>query len=403
LQLWLQLPQYSNYMGGVKQRQLELEASGLNEPRDTHVCHVHIKDYAIEEFIKENAQPGYCSYCKRRRNVVEFEMMMKFIMEGIMRLYEDAAEFMQYDSSEGGYQGTIYDQQELIDDVVGLKINNDQLREDIINCIDDRAWSDPTEYYEDERQILQYLWKYFKDVVKHRSRYLFAKSEKLKSFSFTQNAYSILDDIGDRVRDFGLLKKIAKNTIFYRCRQHRIKDVVDTASKIASPPIEHAIYANRMSPAGISMFYGAFERGTARIETIDEAMLAEKPKLSTAVFKNKEVLNVVDLTELPSIPSIFDRNKREKMYSIGFIRDFVSDLSRPIAHDGLEHIEYIPTQVVTEYFRDVYEVGNNEPIHGIVYPSSRKIGSKACVLFMDNEECLEKLRFVQKSLRTEDI
>lgn len=390
-------------MGGVKQRAIEMDAVGLTHTKDTHVCYRHINDYAIEAFIKENAENGYCDYCKRKRKVVEFETMMKFIMGGIMEFYEDAAEFMRYESSEGGYQGTIYDPQELIDDEVNLQITNDDLREHIIDCIDDRAWSDPTTYYESSRQILGYLWNYFKDIVKHRSRYMFAKTTKLKSFSYEQNAYGIMDDIGERVHTFGLIKALPKKTVIYRCRQHEADEDIDDASKIASPPAASAKYANRMSPAGISMFYGAFDAATAKAETIDETIIKERPKLSTAVFTNNESLNMIDLTELPPIPSIFDQEKRSEIYSIGFLWDFVADLSAPIKHDGMEHIEYIPTQVVTEYFRYVFDSKDGKEIDGIIYPSSRKKNGKACVFFIDNDECIERLKFLKDELTTENL
>lgn len=34
-----------------------------------------------------------------------------------------------------------------------------------------------------------------------------------------------------------------------------------------------------------------------------------------------------------------------------FLREFVKSITLPVVHDGREHIEYVPTQVLTEYFR----------------------------------------------------
>ena len=71
------------------------------------------------------------------------------------------------------------------------------------------------------------------------------------------------------------------------------------------------------------------------------------------------------------------------------IRKFVEDLSRSIEKNGHEHIEYVPTQVVTEYFRYKFKTDKSENIHGILYPSSRNIGGICCVLFCKQENCIE--------------
>src|SRR5689334_20127764 len=102
-------------MGGVKQDELEHWSRGLTSVPDTMVCHRHFTDYAIKDFIKANVQPGKCSYCKKA-GVTELKTLMFFMMEGVMNFYEDAAGFMRYDSNEGGYQGTTYSQDELIND-----------------------------------------------------------------------------------------------------------------------------------------------------------------------------------------------------------------------------------------------------------------------------------------------
>lgn len=56
-----------------------------------------------------------------------------------MNFYEDAAEFMSYESSEGGYQGNTYTPDELINDEVDMDVDNDDLQEDIIISFDDHA------------------------------------------------------------------------------------------------------------------------------------------------------------------------------------------------------------------------------------------------------------------------
>jgi hypothetical protein len=66
------------------------------------------------------------------------------------------------------------------------------------------------------------------------------------------------------------------------------------------------------------------------------------------------------------------------------------EISRPIARDDRAHIEYVPTQVVTEYLRSVLRTEKGV-VEGIRYRSSRKGGEKSLVLFVDQRNLvLEK-------------
>lgn len=387
-------------MSGVDQEQQDLWTRGLSGLKDTFVCSSHINEDAIADFIKRNSKKGTCSYCKRSKKVISFEELMFFMMEGIMNFYEDAAEFMSYDSSEGGYLGETYTQWELINDEIALEIDNYQLNEDIIDCIDDRAWSEPNRYYDSDSEILVYHWDYFKDVTKHKSRYLFGHTSNFKSFSYNQNAYDILDEIGSKVREFRLIKHISQKIELFRCRQHTKIEEISTASQIASPPDEYAWYPNRMSPAGISMFYCAFNSDTAIAETLDTSN-KEKDQFTVATFKSERILNVIDFSDLPVPPSMFDIENFKNYYPTRFLRDFVSDISQPIKRDGKEHIEYVPTQIVTEYFRYIFD--EKIKIDGLIYPSAKIKNSKCCVLFFDNKQSLKELKLIPSSLVTKFI
>lgn len=380
-------------MSGVDQEQQDLWARGLSSLKETNVCASHIDDYAIINFIKNNSQKGFCNYCKHSKKVISFEKLMFYIMECIMNFYE----FMSYDSSEGGYLGDTYTQWELINDEIGLSIDDYQLNEDIIDCIDDRAWSEPNRYYDSESEILVYHWDYFKDVTKHKSRYLFGRSDNFKTFSYNQNAYDILDEIGSKVKEFGLTKSISQKKKLFRCRQHNETPTITTASQIASPPNEYALFSNRMSPAGISMFYCAFNCETAIAETVDTTS-KDGVNFTTAIFKAERSLTLIDFTDLPKPPSMFDLDNFKNYYSTRFLRDFVKDISKSIKRDGKEHIDYVPTQIVTEYFRYIFK--GDTKVDGLIYPSAKLNGAKCCVLFFNNEQSLEELKLIPSSLIT---
>lgn len=75
-----------------------------------------------------------------------------------------------------------------------------------------------------------------------------------------------------------------------------------------------------------------------------------------------------------------------------------SDISKPV--NPLDSsIEYIPTQIVTEYIR----FNPNLKADGIIYPSSKGKSMENIVLFKNQEECLSDLIFYPLSLTTEKI
>ena len=59
---------------------------------------------------------------------------------------------------------------------------------------------------------------------------------------------------------------------------------------------------------------------------------------------------------------------------------FIEDFRKPVEKDGREHINYVPTQIVTEYFRSVVKIGGGT-VDGVRYRSSRRKDGICCVLF----------------------
>jgi len=138
------------------------------------------------------------------------------------------------------------------------------------------------------------------------------------------------------------------------------------------------------------MFYGAKDKETACREIADcQSAASGRTRLSVGAFLTIKMFKVVDLTRpsVPEIPSIFDVENRLIRPGIQFLHRFVQDVARPISKDGAEHIEYVPTQVVTEYFKCVFRDVYDEPIKGILYSSSKNEGGVCCTFFMESDEC----------------
>jgi len=235
-------------------------------------------------------------------------------------------------------------------------------------------------------------WGDFLYHVIQKSRYFFfiPKSGDIDRFEpATLPTVEILDTFGELVRTAGLVKSLLCGEKIFRARQHSSEKRLKTADELGPPPFEHAKYPNRMSPAGIVMFYGAREQETALKETYDPCRVGEA-MLSVGAFVAQKSLNVADLSSLsclPAIPSLFDRDRRHVRPGISFLHRFVEEISIPVVKDGREHVDYVPTQVVTEYLRHVFKDAEGKPLDGILYPSSRNPGGTCCVFFLESHQC----------------
>jgi hypothetical protein len=103
--------------------------------------------------------------------------------------------------------------------------------------------------------------------------------------------------------------------------------------------------------------------------------------VAIAEYETTRELRVLDLTVLPAEPSIFDADKRDQLEGLRFLRKFVDEICQPIEKDGREHIGYVPSQVVSEYFALVHRDGENAGVDGVVYPSAVNRGGRNLVLF----------------------
>lgn len=366
----------------------QLESLNLNHFPDKSLCVKHFDDKAIKRFIRSNYSDGYCDYCKKKLKVVSYKELLPFIMEGIQYHYTDAVNFMSYDSRKGGYLGTTYNVYDLLFNQIELEINPSEAFADLAESIEEIAWANESDYDGKEDGQLRINWNAFEYSVKHLSRYMYY--DKVDEYT-GQHPYNILKVIGRTIDQLNLIRKVAKGTKIYRIRPHENSDEVRQLSDISSTPIEYAQYPNRFSPSGIPMLYSAFDSKTSYLETIDPS---KKGYYTLGEIELKEDTYCFDLTKIPNLPSIFDEKKRSMFHSISFLISLRESMTKAILKDGREHIEYVPTQVFTEYIRYPFNKGRSKKIEGIIYPSSKPQGKIAMVNFWDNRECESKLNLI---------
>ena len=196
---------------------------------------------------------------------------------------------------------------------------------------------------------LYYAWSRFCDKVKHETRFVFlSRPEQHSDHPDNFTTSETLDKLMEIVQFQGVLTKVAVGRVFYRGRMVKEPETAGyDASTLGSPPREKAS-ASRMSPAGISMFYGSADIPTVVAEIGSHAA---RPFAVVGEFETTRTLRMVNLADPPTKPSIFDLEGRKHYYGLLFLFSFARDLSKPVILDGREHIEYVPTQVVTEYIR----------------------------------------------------
>lgn len=384
-------------MGRAKEWMMEMEERGYGSPDIKYVCKDCFDDYAIQEFVNCNAEEVECDYCgtiSKDEPIAAFlEDVIGYIMKGVIKEWgHPNQEGMSWCSREGGWQGSVID--DTWDLFCGIETisENDELMNDIIGTFNDHEWCKKNPYGETIDERLYYDWANFCRQVKYEVRYVFYRAPIEESSRLIEDniPHTILDQLGNLVNELGLIKTLPAGNKFVRGRIHKPYEVLTTVKDLGPIQKEKSITPNRMSPTGIPAFYGSNDKTTAIKEIYNKEGLDHL--VTTVTFQTMKNFKVLDLTVPLDIPSLFDENKWELRAPIIFIKSFIEDLSKEIKKDDREHIEYIPTQIVSEYFKLIFKDKTQEDsknIKGILYPSARHEGGKSCVLFFQDTHCIQ--------------
>lgn len=114
----------------------------------------------------------------------------------------------------------------------------------------------------------------------------------------------------------------------------------------------------------------------------------EANKITTGNFKIQRELTLIDLSKLPVV-SIFEKQHARYFLAMKFLQRFIEDISKPVSEDFSKHIHYVPTQVITEYFRYILPTQVKMGIDGIKYKSIKRPGHICYVLFLDERQATQ--------------
>lgn len=351
---------------------------------DQKVCYKCFENLDLQHFIKSNSTSAGCDFCRSKSKSHELSEVLDHIIQCIHSEYTDPVNEMGWNGREGGYIGAeTLDSYELLERI-GLVTNSDELFDVILDNLPSEIWCENEPYQLRDHEELNYTWKNFSDTVKYKCRYTFLQNEVAQNDRTLQ--YDLVSNILSQLSNFfeenNLIINLKKGTKILRVRKFDNDDPFElTLSEICTPPVSRTI-SSRMSPAGIPMFYGAKALDTA----VKETGVQSGDEIVYAKFKLSQDCNIVDLTKLPEIPSFFSGRDSYSRSVLIFLHNFLADFVKPIAKDGKEHIEYVPTQILTEFCKYHFQK-TNTPIEGFAYPSSvDELGIAYC-FFADREQC----------------
>ena len=377
------------------------------------VCAKCFEDDAIREFIEEQAIQKRCSYCRRfsrKALAAHMDDVLGFIAEGINSEYEDAANSVHWESAEGGYTLATMDSWELLEEI-GLEVENDELREDLQKAFFGCPWVHKDPYGDLWCDALRYSWEAFSELVKHRTRFVFFRVSTPDLGPGESEPYEFLDSLRNTVEEANLVRTIPSRQKWFRAHQHAAAETLSGAARLGTPPPKLASH-NRMSPAGISMLYVSGDSATAVAE-IRSGMPGDAI-FTVGEFENTRALRVLDLSTVEAVPSLFDPERRHMRMALIFLRHFAEEISRPIT-DIEKPYEYVPTQVMTEYFRHLFHqpreirlpsfplpfegasisppsppttyIETYPQLDGIAFRSSKRVGGVNYTLFIEPGMC----------------
>ena len=352
--------------------------------KEEYVCINCFADCGLVGFVEQNAVALSCSFCEsvgETAIAAPIEDVSEHFLECIFREYDLAVNQLGY---EGGYWGPHWDGFDLATEVLELEFpqgNEWALLEALFGEHYDQHWCPQNAYGLDDLEHPRYSWEYFKKVVMHQRRYFFIDDQGVPDEPEVFSPTEILQTIFEYAGNMGLFRELPVGSRIVRARKECDGERHETPAALGPPPYAAAKRANRMSPAGIPMFYGCDDADTALLE------VAEGPGYyALGQFETARSAVLLDFTDIPEVPGLFEPvhgfQEVDPRRALRFLHHISREISRCVKKDDHVHIEYVPTQVVTEFIRAKVCWGGSR-VHGIRYTSSLNEGHAAYVLFAD--------------------
>lgn len=341
----------------------------------SRVCANCFSDADLRAWIRAEGGPRGCQFCERKdAPTADIRDLGGFMRRCLNEYYGRAVDQLPHDSEEGGYIGSHWDTYDLLFEEVGLDLPRDtsgELCRALPSNISDDIWCEYDWLSLDLDDALAFSWESFCNLVKHQRRYFF-REMRADYDRDRQHPEVLLNELLMLVAELGLVRVAERGRVFFRARPSSGGAYFLNANELGPPPASAALQSNRMNPPGIPMMYVAEDVKTALREV-------GTGKCSIGEFQLDSDTTILDLASLPEIPGIFSGAERRRRLGLVFLHHFRDEISKPVPRDDRIHVEYIPSQIITEFFRNA---SSEQPILGIRYPSSVSKNGANVVLFV---------------------
>ncbi|MFE6160622.1 HEPN-associated N-terminal domain-containing protein [Streptomyces sp. NPDC056486] len=355
---------------------------------DGYVCAQCVDDEALARKITVDAvTDGACDYCTGRP-AAPLDTLLAAFFDGLHTEYGLAGGELAYFGGEL-VPSESWDGDELVDEYADVLVPG-ALQEAVRQAARaDDVWV-RRHFIEPRRdQALLDGWERFSEQVKYRTRHVFWLAPPHEKEAYLGGgeipAADVLQALGDLIPDAGLVRELDPGQRLWRARAHQADEHPLSARELGTALPEQARRPNRMSPAGIPLFYGADSRQTA-IDEVARHVAGRGWRVTSAAFEITRPCTVIDFTRLAPVPTIFDTGRSHVRHALNFLHQFTERISADT--DGHEHLAYVPTQIVTEYLLKVFSA--QRPVDGLVFTSSAAIDSGVCtVLDIPQGRCFD--------------
>jgi hypothetical protein len=350
------------------------------------VCHACVDEDDLTDLIR-GYDVGRCDFCGRTDlPVMPLDDLGPIVRERITEFYYLAEEApVVYSSADGGYRAPTEDTDEVIVESHPIDLPNDDdgaLRRALVDAVGDDLWIDrdfSSGRFADGELL---RWSAFVRTVKYQRRFFFHSLNQGGVFElFDASFAALLKELAELCRVANLVDAVRSGLTLYRSRPRKADETFTTAGELGPPPAALTRQPNRMNPPGIPMFYGAESRELAIAE-------AHEPRLSVGRFVAEKPLVLLDLASELRRPGFYSDARRHEANAMDFLRQFAKLISAAVTRDEGAHIEYVPTQVFTEYLRD-YPFFDGHPLDGIRYRSATGTAGTNVVLFATQNDVVD--------------
>lgn len=369
----------NDVVGFAKRVMMEQDEQGWSYS-DDWVCAACVDEEALRAGIEADSSPDEtCTFC-RKSPAAPLNTLLALFVAGLCRQYTKAIDKLYWDDDVT----STYDSWDLVDDYQEIFLG-EGLVEAVRSSIHDESWVEVDFAVPHQDVLLANAWEAFCKAVKFETRYVIwlRKDDDDAAGRAEVPVARILHAVAGVIDVLGLIHTLPAGSRWWRAQPHGAEPIDQTPARLGTVPADLATQPNRMSPPGIPMFYGASDRETA-VDEVTSPLPIGVLQATWAAFETSQDCRVVDFTRLPPIPSLFDPTLGDTFHDVTFLHRFVGQLSSKARVDW-EAVDYVPTQVLTEFFLRVHDEA--DPVSGLVYHSAIT-GRESIVLDVSNDGCV---------------